>query len=352
MAEDIELYVNTETNEVTSAFVVGTDEPLRKVTSLPSLIVGGKRSGKLYLIRNDGTFDDRSGDNNYTVSIGAGPIGATPTDGTFTLTDGTDTTAALDYNLSASDLQAALNALNSDAGPFNDTVKVTSAGVGIYLIKFDTAGAVAGTIAGDATELVPSSAIYSEEAVTGDVSTREQQVIRLRRQPIAFTNNLTPITDGWSFELNASNARALEFLAIEGARSVETDFDIEIETGSETPENIARGRIRVSDEIINPAMIEPDEFPLVLLNTDRQIPRNRFDLTGLIGGTSTDLDSVETTALQAGWLFILPNVTIGASVPSRFWTLKAGTNTEDPALGIVLPDDYNALTNAKYWEAV
>ena len=49
---------------------------------------------------------------------------ATPESGTYTLTDGTDTTAAIEFGASGLDVQTALNALNTDTGPFADLVDV------------------------------------------------------------------------------------------------------------------------------------------------------------------------------------------------------------------------------------
>lgn len=79
--------------------------------------------------------------------------------------------------------------------------------------------------------------------------------------------------------------------------------------------------------------------------------RTNLNITGLTGGAGTDLDNVATATLQPGFAYILPSVTIGANVVAKIWVLTAGTDAENPANGIIRPDDYAAATNEKVWKA-
>lgn len=75
-------------------------------------------------------------------------------------------------------------------------------------------------------------------------------------------------------------------------------------------------------------------------------PRN--DIAAWTGGAADALDSLTTGAsgtYKEGTLLILPLSPEGL----KFAYLKAGTETEDVAAGIILPDDYNASTNAFHW---
>jgi hypothetical protein len=78
--------------------------------------------------------------------------------------------------------------------------------------------------------------------------------------------------------------------------------------------------------------------------TDQRFIRNRYDLTGLTGGTSTDLDGIVTTTESVG-------VIIATSISSAlsFYQLTTGTDAESSP-NIIRPDDYAASTNEKVWK--
>lgn len=67
-------------------------------------------------------------------------------------------------------------------------------------------------------------------------------------------------------------------------------------------------------------------------------------ITALTGGTATCLDAVATVGVTVGRI-----IAITISDVFQIWKLKAGTEAENEASGIIRPDDYNASTNAKYW---
>ncbi len=256
----IKLYINTDRGDISRAFVKSANEPTTNALP-PALVAGNKRNIEVYLIDSAGNYDARSGASNYALSIGAGPLAGTPSSGTFTLTDGTATTPALAHNASAQIVEDALNALNSSAGPYSQLVDVTSTYDSNYLVKFRTTGAVA-ALSGDASELSPQSAVVVDEARAGDGSTKEQQFIRLLRQPAIFQDSFTQIANGWSGELSANNARVLELMA--GRNTIVIPLDVELtETGNE-PETIARGNMLLSNEVINPASIDPANLAQLL----------------------------------------------------------------------------------------
>lgn len=72
---------------------------------------------------------------------------------------------------------------------------------------------------------------------------------------------------------------------------------------------------------------------------------NRLDITGLTGGTSVDLDSIETVGVSVPFGAIINPGATGA----QLWNLEAGTDAED-GVGVVRPDDYAATTNEKVWK--
>jgi len=70
---------------------------------------------------------------------------------------------------------------------------------------------------------------------------------------------------------------------------------------------------------------------------------NRADITGLTGGTVTDLDGIATTGLAEG-----TNVIINDGAESRIYRLTAWTAEVETPPNIILPDDFGA-GNQKVW---
>ena len=77
-----------------------------------------------------------------------------------------------------------------------------------------------------------------------------------------------------------------------------------------------------------------------------------FEITGTLGGTSSDLDAIDTTVIPVNSLFKFPNMVYGADAIAREYMLVAGTDAEDAPNGIVRPDDYTPGNNEKVWKAV
>lgn len=125
-----------------------------------------------------------------SIYLGLGPVGESPTLGTFTLTYGADTTAALAYNITAAALETALNALASITSAGG--IDVTGPDRGPYQIVFRTAGSRT-AITGNADLLYPLSSIQVYEARAGDTGTNEIQVVVIDRQPAALAQTFTAI---------------------------------------------------------------------------------------------------------------------------------------------------------------
>jgi hypothetical protein len=70
-------------------------------------------------------------------------------------------------------------------------------------------------------------------------------------------------------------------------------------------------------------------------------------VTGYITGGATNLDGVATTGLAVNRLFCFVHAVDGL----RVYKLTAGTDAE-ASPGIIRPDDYNGVTNAKVWKSV
>ena len=126
----------------------------------------------------------------YSIRVAIGNPGGDPTSGTFTLTFDGDTTAALNYNATAAEIDTELNGLASMVTAGGCTVSAVSAG---YQVAFDTVGAQ-NTITATTDSLFPASSAYIYEATTGDGSTNEVQVVTLEVDNAAYVELTTDIT--------------------------------------------------------------------------------------------------------------------------------------------------------------
>lgn len=118
-----------------------------------------------------------------TVRIAIGNPAGAASSGTFTLTYGANTTAAIAYNADGATIQTALNALASITAAGG--VVVTRAATGAFRIVFNAAGART-AITADAAAIYPSAGVEIHVSVEGDGSTREIVVARLEVLPAAY----------------------------------------------------------------------------------------------------------------------------------------------------------------------
>ena len=120
------------------------------------------------------------------VSLAIGTIGLLPTAGTFTATYGANTTAALAYNITASALSTALNALASVTSAGG--VVVSGNAGGPWQITFNTPGVISTVFSINPGDLNPPSQGIVGVAVTGAPGIQEIQVISLIQNPAALQN--------------------------------------------------------------------------------------------------------------------------------------------------------------------
>ena len=138
MAENI--YINTD-QPIDRAVVAGANQPTRRF-ALAEFVEGATQTANLYFVKNDGTFDARSGDAAVAVRASVGRDNAVPASGTFTLKDaGNAETAAIAYGASAQAVEDAINALNGGAGLGLKTSYSRTDGIDDSLINADCSAA-------------------------------------------------------------------------------------------------------------------------------------------------------------------------------------------------------------------
>jgi len=233
------LTVNTARSNVHTALVAAIAQPYTP-KAFPTLTFGETVDITLYLVTEGGAIDSRSGTAGYTPRVSILLPTLQPTEGTFTIDDGTETITA-DYDIGAQDLETALNAMNDGAGPFDDQCTVTKFADGTFSILFDSVG--------DKTELTvsaggiqPTSAASVLPLVEGDATTREEQLIRILAEPLVFEDSATQITDGWTMTLDADNAKILRATAAEQG-DMSANYSIDIVSPTSTVDVVARGPV-------------------------------------------------------------------------------------------------------------
>lgn len=220
------IYINTDLKDLTANAVASVNRPTQLVR-LPQIIEGETVAANLYFVNSNGAYDSRSGSGSVAVAVSISARGQAATSGTWTLSDGSDTTTALQYNASAEAVQTALNALNSNAGAFSTKVAVTKLANGSYRVIFATAGAKS-NLTGTSVDLAPESEVTAGTSVTGTGSIKAQQVIEISQQPAIYTDTTSTITNGFSLNLSANNARVQQLIASGGNAFFEVKVDQDV----------------------------------------------------------------------------------------------------------------------------
>ena len=336
------VYVNTAAKDPASAICLsavntGPDQML-------TMVLGDKVPINLYLVNGSGAYDAASGAVGYTVKVGIGPSGANPTGGTYTLTYGGDTTSSLTYNASASAVSAALNLLASIIAAGGVSVTGTWP---VLTVTFTTVGArTAITAAVDA--LTPTSSILISEFQVGDGSTRSKQGLRFVRTPAVYQDSWVAITDGWTASLDLNTFELADLLGTQSA--LFTDLEIEVTDPDGNRRTWGKPSIIIRNEAVNAAALVPVGGATYLTEAEGDIAyvQNRVDITGLTGGTSTDLDSIQT-ASDATAVGVVVAITVSSTL--YFYKLNSGTTAESSP-DVIRPDDYATTTNEKYWSLI
>ncbi len=220
-----DIYINTD-RPVDRSIVAGINQPQREAP-IGALVAGSSYDTNLYFVKNDGTYDAASGDAGASVQVAISTLGK-PQSGTFTLTDGTDTTEAISYGATALEVQTALNALNGGAGAFSDQVSVEKVSDTQYAVTFDSLGAQS-VLSGSTVSLYPESTPTASIAVAGTATTNAQQIIEITRQPAIYQATWTAITNGFNATLALNTTRLLQSLLIDAGMP----FYIEVKLNSE-----------------------------------------------------------------------------------------------------------------------
>jgi len=335
------LYLNTNASSVAASLVV--DANGFPTGNRLEFVLGDTPTVNLYLVDGEGNYDAISGAAGYTLKVGVGTPGAVPTGGTFTISDASETTSALAYNATAAQVQTALNALNTNTGPGGDTVVVTGEFPN-YRIKWDTNGAQA-ALTTDSTLLTPTSTAVVSTQVDGDGSTREVQLLHLHRAPAVLQTSFSTIANGWSAVLNFNTFELRELIGT--AETLNAKFEVEVTDSGGNRITHVQVPCVVRHEVVDEASLTSTTLATAISSTEaqNQFVQNRSTVTGLTGGTATDLDGIATTTATLGWVVLV----MTDDTTYNAYRLVSGTDTESSP-DIIRPDDYAGTTNEKVWK--
>lgn len=219
------IYINTDSGSIETAPVAGINRPSARVP-LQSIVGGTSETYNLYFVKNDGTYDSRSGSGSVTINVAIGPQGETAKTGNFTVTDDSGASEEIPAGASAQVLEDILNEMNTNTGPQAGLVDVKKLGDGLWLVTWRAVGARS-VLTGTSVNLNPESVVTPAILITGDASTRCQQIIQVNRQPAIFQDTWSTITDGFSGTIDADVTRIVQALGAE--KSIETVFEVRID---------------------------------------------------------------------------------------------------------------------------
>ena len=287
-------------------------------------------------------FDTHTGTPPLTGWLSVAPTGIDPPP---ILAGGGETTQ-LEWDATETEIEDALNAVNNGAGPSGGTVTVEKFSNGQFSILWDSIGKRVVSVI-NASGIQPLSAGNVIPVTAGSATAREEQILQIKAEPLVFQDGGATITNGWRLSLDTNNSNFLRAVVAEQG-DLSANYSIEIVSPTSTIDVVARGPVILLPATFNVAALAGIEYPNIPV-VDGPFVVERLDISALDGSTVTDLDSIATVGLDLNYTVLL-GVTIGLDTPGKTWALKSGTDANNPAGGIVRPDDYATTTNEKVWK--
>lgn len=253
-----QLFVNIKATSLGSGLVRSVTD--MTPVSFPQLVIGDGRNYELYFVDGTGAYADWSGNGAYTPFIAIGQC-AYPTGGTFTLTFGANTTAALAYNASMAAIQTALQGLAS-IGSGNCLVAGVPGEYFTVTFVGDLANTNVSEIVSNFSLLTPTSTIDVSTIVVGGGGFNEVQLLTLAQNPITFADDWTPITNGWTGQLSSRTLEIIQAFAVAGGSITDT-FQITVADTLGVRTTYVKQDATIVCTIINPESFAGADKPLL-----------------------------------------------------------------------------------------
>ncbi len=268
--------------------------------------------------------------------------GTTPT----TWTNGStliEITTDIAYSATAAVLEAALEATQAIVG-----VTVTKSGdAGVWLVQWDSVGAV-DLMTGGGDSLTPASAVVTSEIRAGSSTVTEQQLVRLSLIPYALQSTWTDAGSYWTGTLDCNTRGLLELL--DGDASIPASLELQLVDGSNNIRTVGQVACLVRNEGIDEESTIPTPLPTyyTAAQTLLNCVQNRYAVTALTGG-GTALDGIVTGTTASPTVQTNSLVCIEISTVLSFYELVTGTDAESSP-NVIRPDDYASSTNERVWK--
>ena len=302
------------------------------------VLVSGKRYQITTFVAGDSFTNVGAASNASLVEFVAS--GTTPT----TWSNGStliEITTDLAFNAADTVIQTALNAMAS----------ITAAGgvicdgeIPSVIIEFVNVGARE-TISGNGLRLFLDGQAFVQTMQTGTSVIRARQHMRLLRVPFVLHTAWTPITNGYSGDVNYGTQGLFDYLGSRVSRGEDLTLEVEHTDTSGRPRTLLSVPIVVRNEGASQTSGIPTPLTGYYTTTqsDALFVSNAYTVTGLTGGGATNLDGIATTSLTTK----MAALKIAGAL--AFYRLEAGTDAESSPT-VIRPDDYNGATNAKVWK--
>jgi hypothetical protein len=193
--------------------------------------------------------------------------------------------------------------------------------------------------------LVDGAGNYEEHSGDGANSLKVALGV-IGSDPIAFQETWAAIANGFrgTFSINTVEAAAL--LGSEVA--VDCVFEIQLTDVDGIKKTLVQADTQLLQQLIGNAPTAPAELDdyTSTEQLNKSFVQNRFSITALTGGTSTDLDGIPTVSMAAGTMVaIVQDGTV-------FFYQILNSNEAETSPFFIRPDDYNNPDNAKVWKLV
>lgn len=280
-----------------------------------------------------------------TVTVSIDNPDLFPSQGSYFLNDGSGPTGALPSSDGSTTVAVALNALANLTAQGGVTVVQTDQD---FIVTWNQNGARA-LLTATTGSLYPASSIQIEELQAGNSTQPEIQCISIRQLPATIQSSFTagsgsPTPFNGILNLNTPGMVARFDALPVGTETFDATFQVDIQfPGDAEPTTVLLLPITVHRDVIRGLISAQPPFPSVL--TQGTGIESWFQTVSALSSGAGSLSGISTASgaskVGRAGLFGIAGITNG-------WSLWAGTNTTGP--GIQLPDDYNASTNAVFWQ--
>lgn len=251
----LNLYLN-EAKDPEKALAISAANPLE--SRMKELVFGETHATNIYIVDGVGTYSSASGAVSSTVKVGIGIPGGRPTEGTFTLSGEIDddpfTTAALNYNATAAQIQAALEGVT---GIVPGDVEVTGE-FPAWQVEFigNLENTAIQLMTGDGDLLFPISDVNVSRVQAGGGGQNEVQFINVKTRTAWLNSSWSRFAGppaGWAGALSPNGLGVFQMFG--GRSSIQAVLEIRVTDASGNPRSYGYLPFKLLQTLIPPSSL-------------------------------------------------------------------------------------------------